>query len=162
MLILGVDPGLAITGYGLVTCDDGKIKLLEAGVVKSKDNDPMEKRVGAIFAGINEIITTSRPDLLSMEDLYSHYKHPKTAIIMAHARGAVLAAANEKGVPVISYPATRIKSSITGNGRATKEQVRRMVLYALNLKQLPEPYDLSDALAAAICHINQNMASVFS
>ena len=162
MIVLGVDPGLAATGYGLVTFDDGCFRLLEGGVVRSKDSDPMERRVGDIFRGLIEILDSFHPDILSMEDLYSHYKHPKTAIIMAHARGAVMAAADEKGINVASYPATRIKSSIAAHGRAPKEQVRRMVLHLLNLKEIPEPYDISDALAAAICHINHNMKTVMS
>lgn len=162
MIVLGVDPGLAATGYGLISFLEGRSKLLEGGVVRSNENDPMEKRVGAIFSGITEILEAFSPDIISMEDLYSHYKHPKTAIIMAHARGAVLAAANEKGIEVVSYPATRIKNSIAANGRAPKEQVRRMILHLLGLERIPEPYDISDALAAALCHINHNMKSVAS
>jgi len=122
----------------------------------------MEKRVGAIFSGMMEILNAFNPDLLSMEDIYSHYNHPKTAIIMAHARGAVLAAADQKKVPVKSYPATTVKSSITGNGRAGKEQVQRMVINMLGLSAPMEPYDISDALAAALCHINQNMKATVS
>ncbi len=162
MLVLGIDPGLSATGYGLIRFQDGRLILVEGGVVRSQDSDPIEKRVGAIFSGITEILDNFKPDILSMEDLYSHYKHPKTAIIMAHARGAVLAAANEKDIQVRNYPATRIKSSIVGNGRAPKEQVRRMILHLLNLDRIPEPYDISDALAVAVCHINQNMKMVLN
>ncbi len=162
MLVLGVDPGLATTGYGLIRCRSGRSQLVEGGVIHSQDSDPMEKRVGAIFSGMMEILNAFNPDLLSMEDIYSHYNHPKTAIIMAHARGAVLAAADQKKVPVKSYPATTVKSSITGNGRAGKEQVQRMVINMLGLSAPMEPYDISDALAAALCHINQNMKATVS
>ncbi|MCP4567074.1 MAG: crossover junction endodeoxyribonuclease RuvC [FCB group bacterium] len=156
MLVLGVDPGLAITGYGLVRGGTDHQRLVEFGVIRSRPKDPMEKRVGAIFSGMIEILEEMHPDIVSMEDLYSHIKHPKTAVIMAHARGAILAAADSHGIPVINYSATKIKSALTGNGRARKEQVRQMVMSMLNMTEIPEPIDKSDALAAAICHINQN------
>jgi crossover junction endodeoxyribonuclease RuvC len=162
MLVLGVDPGLAATGYGLISLNSGQVQLVEGGVIRSGKDDPIEKRVGDIYSGILEILEEFRPDILSMEDLYSHYKHPKTAIIMGHARGAVLVAANQKNVPVRNYAATKIKMAITGNGRAKKEQVQRMVLNILGLTTPMEPYDTSDALAAALCHINQNMKVVNS
>lgn len=157
MLVLGIDPGLAVTGYGLVAYRNGRLHLVEGGVVRAQADDPMERRVGAMFAGIREILEEFRPDVISMEDLYSHYKHPKTAITMAHARGAILAAADQMGIPVRHYGATMIKMSLTGNGRARKEQVQRMVLSQLGLQAPLEPYDTSDALAAALCHINQNL-----
>ena len=156
MLVLGVDPGLAITGYGLVRGGMDRLSLVEFGVFRSRPKDPMEKRVGAIFSGMIEVLEEMHPDIVSMEDLYSHIKHPKTAVIMAHARGAILAAADSFGIPVINYSATKIKSALTGNGRARKEQVRQMVMNMLNMTEIPEPIDKSDALAAAICHINQN------
>ena len=157
MRVLGVDPGLAATGYGLVEYDAGRIRLIEGGVIRSNPDDPMENRVGSIFSGIMEILDEFRPELVAMEDLYSHYKHPRTAIIMAHARGAVLVAARQKGTPVRSYAATMIKMALTGNGRARKEQVQRMVLAQLGVKTPVEPYDTTDALAAALCHLNQTM-----
>lgn len=157
MRVLGVDPGLAATGYGLVEYDAGRIRLIEGGVIRSNPDDPMENRVGSIYSGIVEILDEFQPELVAMEDLYSHYKHPRTAIIMAHARGAVLVAAHQKGTPVRSYAATMIKMALTGNGRARKEQVQRMVLAQLGIKTPVEPYDTTDALAAALCHLNQTM-----
>lgn len=157
MRVLGVDPGLGATGYGLVAYESGRIRLIEGGVIRSNPDDPMEARVGSIFSGIIEVLNEFRPELLAMEDLYSHYKHPRTAIIMAHARGAVLTAAHQKGVPVRSYAATMIKMALTGNGRARKEQVQRMVLTQLGIAAPVEPYDTTDALAAALCHLNQTM-----
>jgi crossover junction endodeoxyribonuclease RuvC len=157
MRVLGVDPGLAATGYGVVEFEAGRIRLIEGGVIRSNPDDPMENRVGSIFSGITEILHEFRPELVAMEDLYSHYKHPRTAIIMAHARGAVLAAAHQKAIPVRSYAATMIKMALTGNGRARKEQVQRMVLSQLGVGVPVDPFDTTDALAAALCHLNQTM-----
>ncbi len=154
--VLGIDPGLAITGYGLVKSDAGRLSLIEFGVIRSRSKEPMEKRVGSIFSGMVEVLEELKPNLVSMEELYSHIKHPKTAVIMAHARGAILAAADSKNIPVVNYSATKIKSALTGNGRAQKEQVRQMVMNLLDMTEIPEPIDKSDALAAAICHIHQN------
>jgi crossover junction endodeoxyribonuclease RuvC len=99
-----------------------------------------------------EIIDQFAPQVLSVEQLYAHYEHPRTAILMAHARGVIFLAAAQRGVPVVSYNATRIKKTVTGHGRATKDQVQRTVQRELNLPQLPEPPDVADALAAALCH----------
>jgi crossover junction endodeoxyribonuclease RuvC len=162
MLVLGVDPGLAATGYGLIACEAGLMRLVEGGVVRSHSDHPMEKRVGDIYNGLLEVLDEFHPDIISMEDLYSHYKHPRTAIIMGHARGAVLVAADQRKVPVIHYASTMIKMALTGNGRAKKEQVQRMVMSLLGLTTPMEPYDTSDALAAALCHINQNMKAMIS
>lgn len=162
MLVLGVDPGLAATGYGLIAYESGRIRLIEGGVIRSGKNDPIEKRVGDIYTGILEVLDEFRPDILAMEDLYSHYKHPRTAIIMGHARGAVLVAAHQRGITVKNFAATMIKMSLTGNGRAKKEQVQRMVMNILDLKESMDPFDTSDALAAALCHINQNMKAAVS
>jgi len=157
MLVLGVDPGLAATGYGLINNEAGRVSLIEGGVIRSGNKDYIEKRVGDIYDGIIEVIDEYHPRILAMEDLYSHYKHPKTAIIMGHARGAVLVAAYRRGLPVKNYAATMIKMSLTGNGRARKEQVQAMVMNLLQLSEPMDPLDTSDALAAALCHINQTM-----
>ncbi|MCK5125404.1 MAG: crossover junction endodeoxyribonuclease RuvC [candidate division Zixibacteria bacterium] len=156
MLVLGIDPGLRITGYGLVEFRSDRVFLIEGGVVRSEAKDSMTNRVGAIFNGIDEVIKEFKPDVMAMEEIYSHIKHPKTAIIMAQARGAILAAAFQSGLDVTSYPATTIKSSLTGNGRAKKEQLREMVFRMLHCTGKLEPVDTYDALAAALCHINQH------
>lgn len=160
MRVLGVDPGLAATGYGVVESINGKVSLIEGGVIRSASDDPIDRRVGAMFTGILEVMKEFHPDVLAMEEIYSHYKHPRTAIIMAHARGAILAAAHQVGIPVLPYPSTTIKSSLTGNGRAKKEQVQRMVLDILALPGPIDPLDTSDALAAALCHINQQTGAL--
>lgn len=164
MLVLGIDPGLAATGYGLLSWADegggGQIKMIEGGVIRSEAKDPVERRVGSIYKGIVEIIREFKPSAMAMEDIFSHYKHPKTGIIMAHARGAILAAADATNIPVSHYAATMIKKSLTGNGRANKEQVRQTVLSQFRITGPAEPFDTYDALAAGLCHINHSMRVV--
>ena len=99
-----------------------------------------------------EVLEQFRPEVVVVEQLYAHYDHPRTAILMAHARGVIFLAAAQRGLPVVSYNATRIKKTITGNGRASKEQVQRTIQRELGLAELPEPPDVADALAAALCH----------
>lgn len=152
MRVLGIDPGLNITGYGLVEGSDGDIRLLEAGVVRTDASAPMAVRLAEIGAQIEGIIAQFAPEAVAIEELYSHYNHPKTAIIMGHARGIVFLKAAEAGVEVIPYAATRIKKSLTGNGQATKAQMQRSIRSTLRLTQVPEPPDVADALAVALCH----------
>ena len=153
MKILGIDPGLGITGYGII--DDGTFKLIEAGAIKTKANTPIQERVEKIFDEISEIIKEHKPGVLVLEKIYSHYKHPTTAILMAHARAMACLVCGRTGVKLVNYPSTRIKKAVTGNGHASKEQVQRMVQDILKLKIAPEPVDVSDALAMAIsyCYI---------
>ncbi|MEE9443482.1 MAG: crossover junction endodeoxyribonuclease RuvC [candidate division Zixibacteria bacterium] len=162
MLVLGIDPGLRTVGYGLVDNKSEKISLIEGGVLQPDVETDLGNRIGAIFSGITDIITEFKPDFMAMEDLYSHYKHPKTAVIMAHARGAILAAASQLNIPVSHYPATMIKNSLVGQGRATKEQVREMALSILGLDGPAEPLDTYDAIAVALCHINQNSRKILA
>jgi len=112
----------------------------------------MAERLLSLYNGLVEVIEQYRPDVMAAEQLYAHYEHPRTAILMAHARGVIFLAAAQKGVPVTSYNATRIKKTVTGNGHASKEQVQRTVQRELGLAALPEPPDVADALAAALCH----------
>lgn len=154
MRILGVDPGFGITGYGMVEVTTGKPRLIEAGEIRTKASLPLEKRLLELFKGLGDVADELKPDVLSVEDLYSHYSHPKTAVIMGHARGVIFLSAAEKGIPVFSYSATRIKKSITGNGRATKEQISRMVSGLLGIEEVLSRPDVTDALAAALCHVN--------
>jgi len=152
MIILGIDPGLNITGYGLLECDGADKKILEAGVIRTKIKGSMEKRLCELSTGLQDIISQFEPDAVAVEDLYSHYDHPKTAIIMGHARGVVFLKAAEAGVPVYPYASTRIKNSLTGNGRATKRQMQLMIVSTFGLNEVPEPPDIADALAVALCH----------
>ena len=153
--ILGIDPGLLVTGYAVLGPRDGAPQVCEAGIVRSAEGrapTDMARRVRVLYDGIAEVLDQFRPGVMVVEQLFAHYDHPRTAILMAHARGVILLAAAQRDVPVHSYSATRIKKTITGNGRASKERVQRTVQRELGLPQLPEPPDVADALAVALCH----------
>jgi crossover junction endodeoxyribonuclease RuvC len=153
--ILGIDPGLQVTGYGVLELSEAGPRVCEAGVIRSTEKrgaSDMAQRVRAVYDGIVEVIEQYRPDAVVVEQLYAHYHHPRTAILMAHARGVLLLAAGQRAIPVVSYNATRIKKTVTGSGRASKEQVQRTIQRELNLDKPPEPPDVTDAIAAALCH----------
>jgi crossover junction endodeoxyribonuclease RuvC len=153
--ILGIDPGLQITGYAIVEATPRGPVVCEAGIVRSaegRERIELAPRILNLYNGIVEIVEQFRPRVMVVEQLYAHYQHPRTAILMAHARGVFFLAAGQCQLPVISYNATRIKKAITGNGRAPKEQVQRTMQRELGLATLPEPPDVADALAAALCH----------
>ncbi len=121
MIIIGVDPGLHITGYGILQSTGREVRVVEAGVIKTREKDGFEIRLNEIYSEFTNIITQHRPDYIAVEELYSHYAHPKTAIVMGHARGLIFLQAAQSRIPVVSYAATRIKNSLTGNGRASKK-----------------------------------------
>jgi crossover junction endodeoxyribonuclease RuvC len=153
--ILGVDPGLQTTGYAVLEVGPLRPLICEAGIIRSAEGrtrSDMAERVCAVYASILEVIDQFRPQVVVVEQLYAHYEHPRTAILMAHARGVIFLAAGQRGLPVISYNATRIKKTVTGNGRAPKDQMQRTMQRELGLEKLPEPPDVADALAAALCH----------
>lgn len=152
MRVLGIDPGLNITGYGLIEATGDQVKVIEAGVIRTDGREDMPRRLREIAAELASIIGQFNPDVVAVEELYSHYGHPKTAIIMGHARGVIFLKAAEAGVPVIPYASTRVKKSLTGNGRASKQQMQLMIRSALELASIPEPADAADALAVALCH----------
>ena len=143
-----------MTGYGLVQARGVRTSIVEAGVIRSDSSDSLADRVRTIYLQLRDILREFEPDVIAVEELYSHYKHPVTSILMGHARGVLFLAAAEAGLPVESYAATRIKKALTGSGRASKEQVQRMIQSTLGLAALPEPADVSDALAVALCHAN--------
>ena len=152
--ILGIDPGLAITGYGVIEIASGTPTLREAGIVRTADDNAsdMAEKVLSVYKGIAEIIAQFAPEAMAVEQLYAHYDHPRTAILMGHARGVIFLAAAQSDVPVISYASTQVKKIITGNGRASKEQVQRTIQREFGLADVPEPPDVADALAVALCH----------
>lgn len=152
MRVLGIDPGLGITGYGLLEQDGDTTRVVEAGVIRSDARLDLAVRLNEVSRELADIIAQLKPEAVAVEELYSHYSHPITAVIMGHVRGVIFLKAAEAGIPVVSYAATRIKKSLTGNGRATKEQIQRMVKSTLCLPQIPEPPDAADALAIALCH----------
>jgi crossover junction endodeoxyribonuclease RuvC len=150
--ILGIDPGLNTTGYAILEFAAGQPRLVEAGVVRGKASAPLAERVHEVHDGVADVIATLSPEVMAIEELYSHYERPTTAILMGHARGVILLAAAEAGISVESYPATLIKKTITGNGHAAKWQMQEAIRRELNLPQVPEPPDVADALAIALCH----------
>jgi crossover junction endodeoxyribonuclease RuvC len=150
MRILGIDPGLGTTGYGII--EERTFKLIEAGVIKTLSNTPIQSRLKKIFDSLTEIIKEHKPGVLVLEKIYSHYRHPTTAILMGHARAAACLASGAQEIRLVNYPPTKIKKTITGNGHASKQQVQRMVQNILKLKDPPEPVDVSDALAMAISY----------
>ena len=153
--ILGLDPGLQVTGYGVLEIRGGAPHVCEAGVVRSAEGratTDMAPRIRVLYDSIVEVLDQFEPGVVVVEQLYAHYDHPRTAILMAHARGVIFLAAAQRNLPVISYNATHIKKTITGNGRAPKDQVQRTIQRELGLTKLPEPPDVADALAAALCH----------
>lgn len=151
--ILGVDPGLITTGYGLIDCRNGEPRLIEAGVVRAPTKLPIEDRLNTIFTGLQDLVKEFEPQALALEEVYTHYERPRVAVMMGHARGVICLAGSLNHVPVYSYAPTHIKASLTGNGRATKEQISRMVKLRLNLPSEPKPLDVTDALAVALCHL---------
>ena len=158
MRIMGVDPGLQRTGYGVIDqLDVHRYRLVEGGVICTEPDWPLEQRLAAIFSGIVEILTEFRPDIAVVEQLYSQYRHPRTAILMGHARGAIYLAAAQHSVTIAAYPASQIKKALTGSGRASKGQVAAMVTQLLGLSETPTPADVTDALALAICHARPAM-----
>jgi len=150
--ILGIDPGLNNTGYGIVSVTHDEVELVEAGVIKTNPRDELSSRLNEIYCGLAGVIREFKPELMAVEDLYSHYGHPKTAIIMGHALAMVFLQSAQSGVPIETYAATKVKSALTGNGRASKEQMQLMVKSRLGLSAVPRPADAADALAVALCH----------
>lgn len=149
--ILGIDPGLRITGYSVLEVGSVGPDLLEAGVLKGGKGG-LELRLAALYTGLVELLDQYAPQVMVVEQLFAHYKHPRTAIIMGHARGVLFLSAGLKKVPTKSYAASRIKKTICGHGRASKEQMQATVQQELRLATRPEPADVADAIAVALCH----------
>jgi crossover junction endodeoxyribonuclease RuvC len=154
MRILGIDPGLQVCGYACFDAGPDTESLIEAGVIRTDRDSAIEQKLNRIAEDTESLLKNFKPDVVAVEQLYSHYAHPRTAILMGHARGVILQKCAEAAVAVRSFSATRIKKSITGNGRASKEQVQRTIQTILSLPRLPEPNDVADAIAAALCCAN--------
>jgi crossover junction endodeoxyribonuclease RuvC len=150
--ILGIDPGLNTTGYGVIEISSKGIVLCEAGVVRSRRGGELADRIQEIHAGLSEVIASLKPRVMALEQLYSHYQRPRTAILMGHARGVICLAAAQAKIPLESYSATQVKKILTGNGHAPKLQIQQAVQKELRLPTMPEPADVADALALALCH----------
>jgi len=150
--ILGVDPSLYVTGYGVIETNGGILRLLEAGVLAPERGQTLSERLADLQRGILEIVTSFKPDAMVVEQVFSRGAFPRTALLMAHARGALVCSAGLCALPVFDYAATHVKKALVGRGAATKEQVAAMVVHALRLKSTPSPEDVTDALALAIAH----------
>ncbi|MDP3786236.1 MAG: crossover junction endodeoxyribonuclease RuvC [Candidatus Omnitrophota bacterium] len=156
MRILGVDPGLCITGYGVIETGPRSFKLLEAGVIRTSAKEKIDARVAKIYEGLKSLVEEFKPEALVLEQLYSHYKHPTTAILMGHARGVICLLAKQYGIKLAGYSATRVKKAVTGAGHASKYQMQRMVQNIFNMRSVPDPADIADALALAVAHVHMS------
>jgi crossover junction endodeoxyribonuclease RuvC len=152
--ILGVDPGLRVTGYGAIDCDERGAHLVEAGVIAPQVTAPLERRLGQLHAELCAVIGATRPDVMVIEELWTAYKHPQTAVLMGHARGVLCLAAHAGNVPVRHLVHSLVKRALVGSGAATKDRVKRMVMHELRLTSVPAPNDVSDALALALAFVN--------
>lgn len=150
MIVLGIDPGTANTGYGVVKGDGlGLVSLVECGVIRTKARDPLPARLHEIYEGVSELLARHRPDALSVEDVF-YAKNVRTTVVLGHARGVVLLAGQQAGVDVHEIPPAEIKKAVVGTGAATKEQVQYMLTRLLKLKSVPQPSDAADGVAAAL------------
>jgi crossover junction endodeoxyribonuclease RuvC len=152
--ILGVDPGLRITGYGAVEIGPRGPRLIEAGVIAPLTSAPLETRLGTLYREMDAVIAATAPTVMVVEELFSAYRNPATAVLMGHARGVICLAAATSGVPVRHLVHSMVKRALVGAGGARKEQVKRMVMQQLGLRTRPEPDDVSDALALALALAN--------
>lgn len=153
VIVLGIDPGVANTGYGVVAQHQGRMLALDGGVVVTSPGLDAGRRLAAIHERIGALIDEYRPDALALEDLYFG-ANARSAFAVGQARGVVMLAAGQRGVPTASYTPQQVKGAVCGNGRAAKDQVQRMVQTLLALPELPRPDHAADALAVAICHAN--------
>lgn len=151
LIVLGLDPGIATVGFGLVRSESGNIEAVKYGVFRTPSGLALSKRLGDIYDDINEIIREFKPDAIAIEELFFN-TNLKTGISVAHGRGVLLLAANKSGIPIHEYTPLQVKSSVAGYGRADKKQVMEMVRILLKLDSVPRPDDAADALAIAICH----------
>jgi crossover junction endodeoxyribonuclease RuvC len=159
--ILGIDPGLDNTGYAYIEWEEKflpsspfeNMKLCESGLIKTKPKMNFEERLSQIHSQIKKVISRINPDVIVIEDLYSHYKHPTTAIKMGHARGVIELVAGEKGVKLCNYPVTRVRKAILGRGNASKQQVIKAVTQMLNIKDGTKSEHECDALALSLSYI---------
>ena len=150
MIVLGVDPGTQVTGYGVVRGDRaGAATLIECGVIRTRSRNSLPSRLREIHDGITELLTRHRPDVLSIEDVF-YARNVRTTVVLGHARGVILLAAEQHGVRVHELTPTAIKKAVVGAGGATKEQVQFMLMRLLRLKSVPKPSDAADGVAAAV------------
>ena len=153
MIILGIDPGYAILGYGVISTEGIRSKAIDYGVIKTIAHTPFPQRLERLYTCMNELIKLYKPDHVAFEELF-FARNTKTALQVAAARGVALLSAQQAGLPLYEYTPMQIKSAVTGNGHADKKQVQQMIKLLLSLNSIPKPDDAADALAAALCHAN--------
>ena len=151
MRILGIDPGLKVTGYGLVDYQPLRPHLIDGGVIRLTPKTSLADRLVELETELDALMEEHKPQVCAVEQLYAHYGHPRTAILMGHARGVILLVARRRGMRLEQYSANRIKQSVTGHGHASKGQMQRAIQAQWNLPEPPEPDDVADALAVALC-----------
>ncbi|MFQ6610062.1 MAG: crossover junction endodeoxyribonuclease RuvC [Fidelibacterota bacterium] len=154
MNVLGIDPGLTQTGYGIINVSGRDTKLVDYGIIKPKTDHPLPKRLITIFDDVGEIISQFNPSVMVIEDIF-YGKNIRSTLMLGHARGAALLAAAQKNIPIYEFSPRKVKQALTGNGNAHKQQVQFMVKSVLHLDEIPQPEDASDALAICLCHIRQ-------
>ena len=154
MKIIGIDPGLVQTGYGIINVSNNQISLIDYGIIKPPPKDPLANRLHTIFNDVCEIISNYNPKIFAIEEVF-YGKNIQSTMRLGQARGASMVAAASKEIPIYEYSARKVKQSVTGNGNAHKTQVQFMVKAKLKMDHNPEPIDAADALAIAICHDHQ-------
>jgi len=152
--ILGIDPGLRTTGYGIIDADGERCRLVEAGIIAPNAGWPLARRLAALYEGVSNIVASAQPGVMVVEELYSTYRNLQTAILMGHARGVIYLAAGQRRVEVTHLGHSLVKRALVGSGSARKEQVNAMVVHRLNITKMPKPNDVSDALALALAYAN--------
>lgn len=153
MRILGIDPGIAIVGYGVVDKEGNRYKTIAYDAVTTKAHTPLEDRLEKVYNGVCEIIKEYKPDAMSIEELFFN-NNAKTALTVGQARGVIILAAVQNHIPVYEYTPLQVKQALTGYGRASKTQIQQMMKSMLGLTEVPKPDDVADALAIAVCHGN--------
>lgn len=153
MLVLGIDPGTAITGYGLVREDDAGLALVDCGAITTPAGQPLPERLQTIYQGLRAVIGEHKPEEAAVEELFFS-RNARTALSVGHARGVTLLALADGGLPVYEYKPLEVKLAVAGYGGADKHQVQEMVRMLLDLDRVPQPDDAADAVAVAVCHIH--------
>ena len=154
MIVLGIDPGLTRTGFGLLSISKDIPKIIDYGIIEPNKNDSLSKRLYSIYTDVNQLIKMFNPTIFSIEDIF-YGRNVKSALLLGQARGIAMLCAAKYDIPVFEYSAKKVKQAITGNGNADKTQLQYMLKQILKLEHLPSPLDASDAIGIALCHFNQ-------
>ena len=154
MIVLGIDPGLTKTGFGLLSISNDTPKIIDYGIIEPNKNDSLSKRLYSIYTDMNQLIEMFNPTIVSIEDIF-YGRNVKSALLLGQARGIAMLCAAKYDIPVFEYSAKKVKQAVTGNGNADKTQLQYMIKQIFKLRQLPTPLDASDAIGIALCYIYQ-------